>query len=659
MENMGTDTTNSPYDNIIGSSSSKTMEWISHSKPSTPQKVSFCKETEAKAFLPTINQTEISQKRMTTKPKRKDPPVVVAAAAAAVLSNTTTQTRSLSLKQTKSTTPPSKNLDTATKDEDVTESSYTPSWTQIVQAAQSQEVANHFSDNDDDNDDDVEESTHDYFYSARDHVSPHHCHDRTMHTTATYRDNDADDFIMKDMKPIRCDQTNEDDDDDDNDSLPEPSNIPPPARRRNSIAVATILLQQDSTESVSTSETSHRDDTDVNDDTDTKLLSNSKSNVSSTTLEPHNSVGESKKAAQQPTKNAKKKDGTMGNVTTCDRGPGSLNRSDDTEPRHLSVLPMTSTTTPTTTSILFRIGDIVQVQPRTGPGMNRLGGIAEITQIHTSSPLPEATRNNNDHIVGTTTVSYDVRYVLNRRQREQNLEACYISEAPDYNNVVSNELTSASIQSNSAALKKRCAQRRSCPNPIAVLPSPLRAALLADGCDVDGIATRKALAEYNNNKYFTTISNSKDKENFSIPNNVQPRRKTADAKDVISTANSKRKILVAKSVPTNSLQTTTKQPPTKRMKASHPNCKVTSDDNFDDLTALSNVAKCQLADAMYRDKIERAMQKGMIYISTSLLSIVEQEQLQQLCRMVLKNMKGMSFVGIIKSLFLLCRSNQM
>ena len=270
------------------------------------------------------------------------------------------------------------------------------------------------------------------------------------------------------------------------------------------------------------------------------------------------------------------------------------------------------------------------VQSRTGPGMNQLGGIAEIINVHTSSQYEHTDRG---------AVSYDVRYVLNRRQREYRLEACYISEAPEYN-----KFTSMTIGSSDVAAKKRCTQRRSCPNPISVLPSPLRAALLADGCDVDGIATRKALAQYNNKS--STIF---DKENSGLNSNVQ--RVNAKAQEVYQNSKSKRKALGTKTA--NSLQTKSRQPPTKRIKPLHPKG-VANDDNVDDgetCCAWTNAVKCQLADELYRNKIETALQKGVIYISTSLLSIVEQDQLQQLCRVVHKNIKGKMCLFIFLFLF--------
>jgi hypothetical protein len=275
---------------------------------------------------------------------------------------------------------------------------------------------------------------------------------------------------------------------------------------------------------------------------------------------------------------------------------------------------------------IFDVGDIVQVQPRTGPGMNRLGGIAEITNVY------GRTAHNDDDGTVPANVLYDVRYVLNRRQREHGLQACYISAAPDYNNI-SNKNANTTIDVSNKAPKKRYLQRRSCPNPVSVLPSPLRAALLADGCDVDGIATRKALAQYNN-KTCTTTS---DKENTSFQNGQ------AKTKEVVQKSNMKRKELITKTTMTHSTQTKSRQPPTKRIKSSqHSGSANGNVEHQNDCytTSWTNTMKCQLADDLYRTQIETALRKGVIYISTSLLSIIEQEELQQLCQIVHKKMKG-------------------
>ena len=489
---------------------------------------------------------------------------------------------------------------TAPEEEEVGAS--TPSWTQIVQAAQSQEVANHNLSDDDDDDD---ESTHDHFYSALDQIpvsqkSVSQRHDRIVYTTtaATIPEEQNDMWNVDHNNrsaPRCCDQIQDRvefdmyQNDDDDDSLPDASNIPPP--RRNSVVVAEILQQQDSIESVS-SETSNN----PNDDDDDINLSDTKPPALS--IPPFMSNDASKVV---PNMNAVTK------------------RRNETAANILLSVPINVTAT----AAIFRIGDIVQVQPRTGPGMNRLGGIAEIVKVHTS--------HDEGSDKATTTVSYDVRYVLNRRQREHRLEACYISKAQDYANT-SAMVTTTTIQSNTS-VTKRYVQRRSCPNPISVLPSPLRAALLADGCDVDGIATRKALAQYNNKS-----SIGSDKEN-SVHQNEIPRGEAKTKKAAVQKSNSKRKALVAKTSTTNTVPTKPRQPPTKRIKQSQMRGTVSAG-NVDDLPTWTNAVKCQLADERYRSKITAALQKGVIYISTSLLSIVEQEQLQQLCRVVHKNMKG-------------------
>jgi hypothetical protein len=264
----------------------------------------------------------------------------------------------------------------------------------------------------------------------------------------------------------------------------------------------------------------------------------------------------------------------------------------------------------------FRLGEIVQVQPRTGPGQNQPGGIAEITKVHLDRAF----------------VAYDVRYVLNRRQRERHLEACYISVAPGYNDTSTVD-TSTTIRTTHAAQQQppRYGPRRSCPNPVSVLPSPLRAALRADGCDVDGIATRKALSQYNNHQHRLKTNHNSDKENSHVQNKVLPR-------EIGTMQTKKRKVMVTNTVTTASSTTNSRQAPfTKRMKGAD------IDHSWDcSLEKVwTNTMKCQMADERYRNQIETALQKGVIYLCTSLLSSIEQEQLLRLCRLVHKQVKGM------------------
>jgi len=84
--------------------------------------------------------------------------------------------------------------------------------------------------------------------------------------------------------------------------------------------------------------------------------------------------------------------------------------SSTTPPPPSTVVDNTNDTTPTkTTPTMIKVGTIVQVQSRTWPGVNKPGGVARITKIHSLS----------------SNVSYDVTYVLGGK--EKNVDACFIS----------------------------------------------------------------------------------------------------------------------------------------------------------------------------------------------------------------------------------------
>ena len=459
--------------------------------------------------------------------------------------------------------------------------SSTPSWTQIVQQAQSQQVADIASDDDDD-----------HFYSARDQSqksSSHH--DRTTRFVTTrspvHRDDDDDDDVHLDPEPIDDPSKDNDVPSDDDDSLPPASNIPP--RRRSSLVVSKILQEQSDSiagsvaSSPSSSSNREDDDRDVtNDDSKPKAIP--------------------KRLPPKPVL-----DSNHVSVVVSSR-PVVAEGEDVSAARSYPHPDLDIATT-------FRLGEIVQVQPRTGPGQNQPGGIAEITKVHLDRAF----------------VAYDVRYVLNRRQRERHLEACYISVAPGYNDTSTVDTSTTIHTTHAAQQQQRYGPRRSCPNPVSVLPSPLRAALQADGCDVDGIATRKALSQYNNHQHRLKTNHNSDKENSHLQNKVLPR-------EIGTMQKKKRKVMVTSTVTTTSSTTNSRQAPfTKRMKGAD------IDHSWDCSLekAWTNTMKCQMADERYRNQIETALGKGVIFLCTSLLSSTEQEQLLRLCRLIHKQVKGM------------------
>jgi hypothetical protein len=217
----------------------------------------------------------------------------------------------------------------------------------------------------------------------------------------------------------------------------------------------------------------------------------------------------------------------------------------------------------------FKFGDIVQVQARTGPGMNQLGGVAEIVNVHGPNKV-------------VTTTRYDVRYVLNRRQREQYLEACYIS-------VPSFAIASAKSADNTKTLTITSIvttqqNRRSCPTPGLAIPSSLRAALLADGCDVDGIATRKALEQYNNQQYQKScISDGKENSN----NQIRTSEMKGHGKTIQQSAALKRKDQTKSTVFSAARKAV--PPATKQYKVSNESVVAVRDD----FPTWDNATKCQ------------------------------------------------------------------
>lgn len=209
----------------------------------------------------------------------------------------------------------------------------------------------------------------------------------------------------------------------------------------------------------------------------------------------------------------------------------------------------------------LQVGDIVQVQARTWPGINQLGGIAKILKMHATTE-------------GTL---YDVRYVLDRR-KERNIQEIYVSLHTEIQQATKGDAPKGSRRRSSDASTKE--------NVVAAdaIPPSLRKKLIADGCDIDGSAeTIQALDHFKKSKAVA--------------------KRTRDPEDGPLTSRKR-----CNPGPTNTPQTTEQV--------------------------------CLAAEESYRQRIQTALNKGILYICTSTLSERDQRVLQQLCHILQKSAPG-------------------
>jgi Zinc finger, C3HC4 type (RING finger) len=209
----------------------------------------------------------------------------------------------------------------------------------------------------------------------------------------------------------------------------------------------------------------------------------------------------------------------------------------------------------------LQIGDIVQVQARTWPGINQLGGIAKILKVHSSQEG----------------VRYDVRYVLDRR-KECNIQECYVSLQTEINQATKEDVPPGTRRRSTVAFQKE--------NDVAAeaIPPLLRKQLIADGCDLYGtIDTIQALDHFKKSK--TVAKRFREPEGRESPSRKRP--------------------------------------------------------NTGPAMPMRNVEEaCLAAEERYRQRIETALAKGILYVCTSSLSEREQRALQQMCQILQKGGEG-------------------
>ena len=121
----------------------------------------------------------------------------------------------------------------------------------------------------------------------------------------------------------------------------------------------------------------------------------------------------------------------------------------------------------------WSIGDIVNVQSRTWPGVNKPGGVARITKIHNGGSC------------------YDVSYVLGGK--EANIDSGFLSHNPDLSPSIetSNETHNMLLDSQRQRARRQ-RRRRRCEQEQNELPMALLQSLEHDGYDITGNASLQA-----------------------------------------------------------------------------------------------------------------------------------------------------------------------
>jgi hypothetical protein len=247
---------------------------------------------------------------------------------------------------------------------------------------------------------------------------------------------------------------------------------------------------------------------------------------------------------------------------------------------------------------VLQLGNVVQVQSRTWPGVNKPGGVAKITKVHDES--------------GCSPPLYDVQYVVDRR-KEKRVDAIYLELHDEMNTALQLSPTAASDATvrhsrRPLSAKSTNSSGSSSSTTNNDIPPELLAQLVAEGFATDLAATTRALGHFKENTSRAHQTKGKKRKPqrapFTASHNVPPEPRGVGAKRqkpaISDTAAASYTLPVVSSI----------------------------------ASTWTDSIKCAKADAAYHLRIQAAMAKGTVHVTTSCLSGCQTEHLTALCRAI-------------------------
>ena len=224
------------------------------------------------------------------------------------------------------------------------------------------------------------------------------------------------------------------------------------------------------------------------------------------------------------------------------------------------------------------------------------------------------------------------------RRKEKKVDATFVS--------LQQEIDSATKEEPDTARSSRTSNRRSPREQDEGIPPELRAQLLAEGYDVDGAATAKALARIGETAAANSKENSKPQATGNLARNKVNRsptsRKERIAQKIKASQDSKKRKPISAAAASTSVEsaaitaTADAAPPDgsrKRRKSVATSAAAAKDEKPElpiSLPKWTDGVKCKKADDFYRRRINAAMAKGVVYLSTSFLSETQEKSLKEL-----------------------------
>eukprot|EP00980_Cylindrotheca_fusiformis_P014403 scaffold3836_cov79-Cylindrotheca_fusiformis.AAC.2 len=253
--------------------------------------------------------------------------------------------------------------------------------------------------------------------------------------------------------------------------------------------------------------------------------------------------------------------------------------------------------------VQWKVGDIVHIQSRTWPGVNKPGGVARIVNVW---------KNDEENTDFQHQCYYDVAYVLGGK--ESKVDHVFVSAATSVVGAVEEE-----IDDNS----KRQRRRRRTQNATE-LPMSLLQALEVQGFDTTG--NRPMKTPYKKKRPLATSTNT----HTVATNNATKRKSTATMGGRLPPQHKKKPKRSNSKTTKASSSSTTSPPPPATITPNRTSTSVAAAPISSTMESNNDDVLCKQADAHYQDIWKNAMTAKELHIVTSMLDPEDMELLKML-----------------------------
>lgn len=323
--------------------------------------------------------------------------------------------------------------------------------------------------------------------------------------------------------------------------------------------------------------------------------------------EQHEEEEEDRKQAARPT------------TTPRPSRRGNSNENDNNEEEEENAVeiaaefPVTPAPASSTRPRVWNVGDIVKVQPRTWPGVNKLGGVARVSKVWETAD---------------GSYSYDVAYILGGK--ESKVDGVFVVASDDFDE-------------ESQPQQRR--RRKADPTEV---PMSVLQALDQDGFDTTGLAPMKTPHVKRKRPRLSPLGALKDSTNKNVMETKSNNTKNATATKKATSTKNKRKADVSNAQETEAIKKVVK-----KAKES-PKAESESNEAPSDAKAKPEPAKKQVpnpitalslpeifvrADDHYESIMDSVQRDEELYIVTSSLKEEEMSMLKELCSKSLGNVR--------------------